>query len=151
LSATRYTYDRFPASVRSEEQEEKRKQILAAASGALESNGRHPPRYILICLEQRYDSLTYFLLSSNCSSPPGKNTKEDNFSSMERAVSVACNPVAIAWLQTNQYDMKRCHGSDIVTTVCRQKENEWSWIYKSSCRYFFFFVYLRDSNCKFLE
>jgi hypothetical protein len=61
-SATRYTYDRFPASVRSEEQEEKRKQILAAASGALESNGRHPP-----------------------SSPPGKNTKEDNFSSMERA------------------------------------------------------------------
>ncbi|KAF3524938.1 hypothetical protein F2Q69_00046513 [Brassica cretica] len=60
--ATRYTYDRFPANVRSEEQEEKRKQILAAASGALESNGRHSP-----------------------SSPPGKNTKEDSFSSRERA------------------------------------------------------------------
>lgn len=51
--------------------------------------------------------------SSNCSSSPGKNTKEDNFSSMERAVSVACTLVALAWLQTNQYDMKRCHGSDM--------------------------------------
>ncbi|KAF3516526.1 hypothetical protein DY000_02058987 [Brassica cretica] len=71
--ATRYTYDRFPANVRSEEQEEKRKQILAAASGALESNGRHSP-----------------------SSPPGKNTKEGSFSSRERAVSVACNLVAHA-------------------------------------------------------
>ncbi|XP_050236347.1 DENN domain and WD repeat-containing protein SCD1 [Mercurialis annua] len=35
-SGAKYTYDRFPANIRSEEQEEKRKQILAAASGAFE-------------------------------------------------------------------------------------------------------------------
>lgn len=45
----------------------------------------------------------------------------------------------------------RCHtitsslSNDTVTTVCRQRENEWSWIYKSSCRYFFLFVCLKDS------
>ncbi|KAL0796979.1 hypothetical protein Bca101_068356 [Brassica carinata] len=69
--ATRYTYDRFPANVRSEEQEEKRKQILAAASGALESNGRH-----------------------SLSSPPGKNTKEDSLSSRERALKMAVSRAA---------------------------------------------------------
>ncbi|KAL3512265.1 hypothetical protein ACH5RR_024982 [Cinchona calisaya] len=36
-------YDRFPSNVRNVEQEEKRKQILAAASGALEYSGRHTP------------------------------------------------------------------------------------------------------------
>ncbi|KAI5660173.1 hypothetical protein M9H77_28966 [Catharanthus roseus] len=36
ISGTNYCYDRFPANVRTEEQEEKRKQILAAASGAFE-------------------------------------------------------------------------------------------------------------------
>ncbi|XP_052301877.1 DENN domain and WD repeat-containing protein SCD1 isoform X1 [Populus trichocarpa] len=35
-SGAKYTYDRFPSNIRSEEQEEKRKQILAAASGAFE-------------------------------------------------------------------------------------------------------------------
>ncbi|KAF3646518.1 DENN domain and WD repeat-containing protein SCD1 [Capsicum annuum] len=40
-SGAKYCYDRFPANVRTEEQEEKRKQILAAASGALEYSGRH--------------------------------------------------------------------------------------------------------------
>jgi len=34
-SGARYNYDRFPSNIRTEEQEEKRKQILAAASGAL--------------------------------------------------------------------------------------------------------------------
>ncbi|KAJ8752743.1 hypothetical protein K2173_007053 [Erythroxylum novogranatense] len=35
-SGAKYTYDRFPSNIRSEDQEEKRKQILAAASGAFE-------------------------------------------------------------------------------------------------------------------
>ncbi|OAY59212.1 DENN domain and WD repeat-containing protein SCD1 isoform X1 [Manihot esculenta] len=35
-AGAKYTYDRFPSNIRSEEQEEKRKQILAAASGAFE-------------------------------------------------------------------------------------------------------------------
>ncbi|CAL5362519.1 unnamed protein product [Camellia sinensis] len=36
-SGAKYNYDRFPSNSRTEEQEEKRKQILAAASGALSS------------------------------------------------------------------------------------------------------------------
>ncbi|XP_076910071.1 DENN domain and WD repeat-containing protein SCD1-like isoform X2 [Bidens hawaiensis] len=39
----RHTYERFPANYRTEEQEEKRKQILSAASGALEYTVRHTP------------------------------------------------------------------------------------------------------------
>ncbi|XP_052303530.1 DENN domain and WD repeat-containing protein SCD1 isoform X3 [Populus trichocarpa] len=35
-SGAKFTYDRFPANIRSEEHEEKRKQILAAASGAFD-------------------------------------------------------------------------------------------------------------------
>ncbi|KAL1195988.1 DENN domain and WD repeat-containing protein SCD1 [Cardamine amara subsp. amara] len=89
-SATSYIYDRFPANVWSEELEENRKQILAASSRALESNGRHSP-----------------------SSPPWKNTKEDSFSSRERAVSVPCYLVAHAWLETNQCDIKRRIDSEI--------------------------------------
>nr|GMC49630.1 DENN domain and WD repeat-containing protein SCD1 [Ipomoea batatas] len=42
-SGAKYCYDRFPENVRTEEQEEKRKQILATASGALEYSGRHTP------------------------------------------------------------------------------------------------------------
>ncbi|KAI3735818.1 hypothetical protein L6452_15337 [Arctium lappa] len=42
-SSTRYTYDRFPSNYRSEEHEEKRKQILSAASGALEYAIKHSP------------------------------------------------------------------------------------------------------------
>ncbi|XP_031479261.1 DENN domain and WD repeat-containing protein SCD1 isoform X2 [Nymphaea colorata] len=42
-SGARYCYDRFPANVRTEEQEERRKAILAAASGALEYQSRHTP------------------------------------------------------------------------------------------------------------
>lgn len=37
ISGAKYTYDRFPSNIRTEEQEEKRKQILTAASGALSS------------------------------------------------------------------------------------------------------------------
>ncbi|KAL4573685.1 hypothetical protein LXL04_020500 [Taraxacum kok-saghyz] len=40
-SGDRYTYDRFPSNYRSQDQEEKRKQILAAASGALEYALKH--------------------------------------------------------------------------------------------------------------
>lgn len=32
-SGAKYTYDRFPSNIRTEEEEEKRKQILATASG----------------------------------------------------------------------------------------------------------------------
>ncbi|XP_061344926.1 DENN domain and WD repeat-containing protein SCD1 isoform X3 [Gastrolobium bilobum] len=42
-SGGKYTYDRFPSNIRTEEQEEKRKQILAAVSNAFEYSGRHPP------------------------------------------------------------------------------------------------------------
>lgn len=42
-SGAKYTYDRFPSNIRTEEQEEKRKQILAAASGAFEYSGKHTP------------------------------------------------------------------------------------------------------------
>ncbi|KAF7834571.1 DENN domain and WD repeat-containing protein SCD1 [Senna tora] len=43
-SGAQYTYDRFPSNIRTEKQlEEKRKQILAAASSAFEYLGRHTP------------------------------------------------------------------------------------------------------------
>lgn len=42
-SGDRYTYDRFPSNYRSQDQEDKRKQILAAASGALEYAAKHTP------------------------------------------------------------------------------------------------------------
>lgn len=42
-SGGRYTYDRFPSNYRSQDQEDKRKQILAAASGALEYAIKHAP------------------------------------------------------------------------------------------------------------
>lgn len=40
-SGAKYNYDRFPSNIRTEEQEEKRKQILATASGALRYFGKH--------------------------------------------------------------------------------------------------------------
>ncbi|KAL9170293.1 hypothetical protein ABFS82_04G136000 [Erythranthe guttata] len=43
ISGAKFCYDRFPANIRTEEQDEKRKQILAAASGALEYSGKHTP------------------------------------------------------------------------------------------------------------
>ncbi|XP_023000668.1 DENN domain and WD repeat-containing protein SCD1 [Cucurbita maxima] len=42
-SGAKYTYDRFPSNVRTEEQEEKRQQILAAVRGAFEYSGKHNP------------------------------------------------------------------------------------------------------------
>ncbi|KAF5445397.1 hypothetical protein F2P56_034448 [Juglans regia] len=42
-SGAKYTYDRFPSNIRTEEQEEKRRQILAAASGAFQYSGKHTP------------------------------------------------------------------------------------------------------------
>ncbi|KAL5544741.1 hypothetical protein UlMin_008525 [Ulmus minor] len=63
-SGARYTYDRFPSNIRTEEQEEKRKQILAAASGAFELSGKHTP------------SSPAFL---------AKDPKADSLSPMERA------------------------------------------------------------------
>jgi len=43
-SGAKYTYDKFPANIRTDEQEEKRKQTLAAVSNAFEYSGRHTPR-----------------------------------------------------------------------------------------------------------
>ncbi|KAL6494896.1 Scytalone dehydratase [Orobanche gracilis] len=40
-SGAKYCYDSFPANIRTEEQEEKRNQILASASGVLEYSGKH--------------------------------------------------------------------------------------------------------------
>lgn len=40
ISGSRYTYDRFPSNIKTEEQEEKRKQILAAVCGALDSDAK---------------------------------------------------------------------------------------------------------------
>ncbi|KAL1554784.1 Scytalone dehydratase [Salvia divinorum] len=40
-SGAKYCYDRFPANIRTGEQDEKRKQILAAASGAVEYPAKH--------------------------------------------------------------------------------------------------------------
>ncbi|KAK8472841.1 hypothetical protein PHAVU_002G315300 [Phaseolus vulgaris] len=42
-SGAKYTYDKFPANIRTDEQEEKRKQTLAAISNAFEYSGRHAP------------------------------------------------------------------------------------------------------------
>ncbi|PON47885.1 Guanine nucleotide-binding protein, beta subunit [Parasponia andersonii] len=64
ISGAKYTYDRFPSDIRTEEQEEKRRQILAAASGAFEYSGKHTP------------SSPSFL---------GKDSKADSLSPMERA------------------------------------------------------------------
>lgn len=64
-SGAKYTYDRFPSNIRTPEQEEKRRLILAAASGAFEDSGKHIP-----------------------SSPPmlaGKDSKAASLSPMERA------------------------------------------------------------------
>ncbi|KAK6154007.1 hypothetical protein DH2020_013646 [Rehmannia glutinosa] len=64
-SGAKYCYDRFPANIRTEEQEEKRKQILAAASGALEYSGKHTP--------------------SSPSVRAGKDSKPESLSPRERA------------------------------------------------------------------
>ncbi|XP_031279050.1 DENN domain and WD repeat-containing protein SCD1 [Pistacia vera] len=64
-SGAKYTYDRFPSNVRTEEQEEKRRQILASVSGAFEYSTKHSP--------------------SSPSGRVGKDPKADNLSPMERA------------------------------------------------------------------
>lgn len=64
-SGAKYTYDRFPSNIRSEEEEEKRKQILAVASGAFDYPGRHSPRSPSVLV--------------------GKNSKVDTLSPIERA------------------------------------------------------------------
>ncbi|XP_047175239.1 DENN domain and WD repeat-containing protein SCD1 [Vigna umbellata] len=42
-SGAKYTYDKFPVNIRTDDQEEKRKQTLAAVSNAFEYSGRHAP------------------------------------------------------------------------------------------------------------
>ncbi|CAN6717544.1 unnamed protein product [Malus baccata var. baccata] len=62
-AGTKYTYDRFPSDLRTEEQEEKRKQILAAASG---------------------------LSSSSQSVPGAKDSKSETLTPLERAAEREC-------------------------------------------------------------
>ncbi|KAK4479282.1 hypothetical protein RD792_014793 [Penstemon davidsonii] len=64
-SGAKYCYDRFPSNARTEEQEEKRKQILAAASGALEYSGK--------------------LTQNSTSVLAGKDSKPESLSPRERA------------------------------------------------------------------
>ncbi|KAK9996432.1 hypothetical protein SO802_021118 [Lithocarpus litseifolius] len=64
-SGAKYTYDRFPSNIRTEEQEEKRRQILAVASGAFDFSGKHTP--------------------SSPSMLVGKDSKAGSLSPMERA------------------------------------------------------------------
>ncbi|XP_010265189.1 PREDICTED: DENN domain and WD repeat-containing protein SCD1 isoform X2 [Nelumbo nucifera] len=64
-SGAKYCYDRFPSNVRTEEQEERRNAIIAAASGALEYSGRHMP--------------------SSPSMLVGKDSKAESLSPRERA------------------------------------------------------------------
>ncbi|KAB1212617.1 Myotubularin-related protein 13 [Morella rubra] len=61
----KYTYDRFPSNIRKEEQEEKRRQILAAVSRVFENSGKHTP--------------------SSPSTLVGKDSKEASLSPRERA------------------------------------------------------------------
>ncbi|KAL0342397.1 UNVERIFIED_CONTAM: DENN domain and WD repeat-containing protein SCD1 [Sesamum calycinum] len=62
-SGVEYSYDRFPSNIRTEEQEEKRKQILAAASGALEYSAK---------------------LQNSPSIPSGRDSYYESLSEMER-------------------------------------------------------------------
>ncbi|XP_011072936.1 DENN domain and WD repeat-containing protein SCD1-like [Sesamum indicum] len=62
-SGVEYSYDRFPSNIRTEEQEEKRKQILAAASGALEYSAK---------------------LENSPSIPSGRDSYYESLSAMER-------------------------------------------------------------------
>ncbi|KAL0318821.1 UNVERIFIED_CONTAM: DENN domain and WD repeat-containing protein SCD1, partial [Sesamum angustifolium] len=62
-SGIEYSYDRFPSNIRTEEQEEKRKQILAAASGALEYSAK---------------------LQNSPSIPSGRDSYYESLSEMER-------------------------------------------------------------------
>ncbi|ESR54184.1 DENN domain and WD repeat-containing protein SCD1 [Citrus sinensis] len=57
-SGAKYTYDRFPSNVRTEEQEEKRRQILASASGSFEYSGKlNSPPSMLVSKDSK-DSLS---------------------------------------------------------------------------------------------
>ncbi|KAM7266773.1 hypothetical protein ACFE04_008939 [Oxalis oulophora] len=53
-----YTYDRFPSAIRTEEEEEKRKQILAVASGALEYSGNHASSSPSVMKDSKADALS---------------------------------------------------------------------------------------------
>ncbi|ERN00342.1 hypothetical protein AMTR_s00104p00054580 [Amborella trichopoda] len=57
-SGAKYCYDRFPSNVRTEDQEEKRKAILAAVSGALEYSGRHTPSSPSVLNDAKGESLS---------------------------------------------------------------------------------------------
>ncbi|KAK0587053.1 hypothetical protein LWI29_016603 [Acer saccharum] len=57
-SGAKYTYDRFPSIVRTEEQEEKRKQILAAVSGSPEFSGRQNPSSPSVRKDSKADTLS---------------------------------------------------------------------------------------------
>ncbi|KAJ7969656.1 Denn domain and wd repeat-containing protein scd1 [Quillaja saponaria] len=64
-SGAKYTYDRFPSNIRTEEQEEKRRHILETATGAFDYSGKHIP--------------------SSPSTLVGKDSIADSLSPLERA------------------------------------------------------------------
>lgn len=66
-SGEQYCYDRFPANIRTEEQEEKRKQILSAAIGAVEYPGKYAVRYNIRERESSVLSLDVFACSFSLS------------------------------------------------------------------------------------
>ncbi|KAM7483016.1 hypothetical protein LguiB_007599 [Lonicera macranthoides] len=57
-SGAKYCYDRFPSNFRTDEQEEKRRQILAAASGALEYSAKHSSPSMLVGKDSKAESLS---------------------------------------------------------------------------------------------
>lgn len=57
-SGAKYAYDRFPSNVRTEEQEEKRRQILASASGAFEYSGKLNSSPSMLVSKDSKDSLS---------------------------------------------------------------------------------------------
>ena len=94
-SRAKRTYDRFPSNIRSEEQEEKRREILAAARGAFEYI-KHAPTYHFVCQVHVFSTSLYsnfhcvslipnfsHILTSSPSVPVGK----DCLSPMQRRVS----------------------------------------------------------------
>ncbi|OWM65148.1 hypothetical protein CDL15_Pgr008735 [Punica granatum] len=59
-SGAKYTYDRFPSNIRTEEQEERRKQILEAASRSFDYSAKHGPGspVVLVAKDSKAETLS---------------------------------------------------------------------------------------------
>ena len=144
-----YRYERFPSNIRTEEQEEKRRAILASASGSL--SGRYTPRCEGMCLFPQFtvwdeicrniefcnplasrfllfwwlDLFISFIFSSP--SVVGIDLKAESLSPRERAVSFLCFH-CLAWyfLMCLRTSIESFNG--FMCMICRRRGNEWSWI-----------------------